>query len=143
MAKAIIEKGSELGVTTPATTTINTMAHRRNEESCLGVSTPANSSDTSNTGNSKVRPNTVISNTMRLRYLVGSRIWVRLGPPILSSQPNAWGNVRNATSDPRANKAIEATMKGIAYFFSLGFNPGVMNRQSSQRSTGEARNSPP
>src|SRR5664280_163199 len=143
MAKAIIEKGSELGVTTPATTTINTMAHRLNEESCLGVSTPANSSDTSSTGNSKVRPKTVISNTMRLRYLVGSRISVRLGPPMLSSQPNAWGNVTNATIDPRRNKAIEATVKGIGYVFSLEFNPCVMNLQSPHRSTGEARTSPP
>ena len=71
MAMAIIEKGSELGVTTPATTTISTMAHRRHEESFFGVSTPAISRETRSTGNSKVSPNTVIRSTMRLRYLVG------------------------------------------------------------------------
>ena len=32
MAMAIIENGSELGVTTPATTTMSTMAHRRHED---------------------------------------------------------------------------------------------------------------
>ena len=34
-------------------------------------------------------------------------------------------------------------MKGMAYFFSLGLSPGVMNRHSSHSRTGEARNSPP
>jgi hypothetical protein len=67
MAMAIIENGSELGVTTPATTTMTTMAHRRHDESFFGVSTPAISSDTKRTGNSKVRPNTVIKSTIKLR----------------------------------------------------------------------------
>src|SRR5665213_1769464 len=118
MAIAIIENGSELGVTTPATTTINTMAHRRQEDSCLGVSTPATCSETSSTGNSKVSPKTVISSTMRLRYLVGSRIWLRLGPPTESKNLRAWGKVTYATRHPTANRVIDATMKGMAYFFS-------------------------
>ena len=36
MAKAIMENGSELGMTTPATTTMTTMAHRRHEELLRG-----------------------------------------------------------------------------------------------------------
>ena len=34
-------------------------------------------------------------------------------------------------------------MKGMAYRFSFGLSPGVMNRHSSHSSTGDARNSPP
>ena len=34
-------------------------------------------------------------------------------------------------------------MNGTAYRFSLAFNPGVMNRQNSQSSTGDERNNPP
>ncbi len=34
-------------------------------------------------------------------------------------------------------------MKGMAYRFSLRLRPGVMNRQNSHKSTGEARNIPP
>src|SRR5665213_743901 len=112
MAMAIIENGSELGVTTPATTTINTMAHRRHEDSCFGVNTPASSNDTSSTGNSKVSPKTVINRTMRLKYLVGSRIWLRLGPPTESKNRRAWGKVMYATRQPTANSRIEAAMKG-------------------------------
>ena len=89
-----MEKGSELGVITPATTTMTMMAHRRHDDSCLGVTTPASSNDTSSTGNSKVRPKMVIISTMRLRYLLGSKIWVRLGPPMWSRKLRAWGKVR-------------------------------------------------
>ncbi len=67
---------------TPATTTMSTMAHRRQDESCLGVTTPASSSETSRTGNSKVNPKMVIIKRIRLRYLRGSRISLRLGPPM-------------------------------------------------------------
>src|ERR1019366_9611059 len=137
-ARAIIEKGSELGVITPATTTMSTMAQRRHEESCLGDSTPAISSDTRSTGNSKVSPKMVIINTMRLRYLVGSRIAVRLGPPMWSRKLRAWGKVRYATRQPRPNRTMDAAMKGMAYFFSLECRPGVMKRHNSQRRTGEA-----
>ena len=66
MASAIIENGSELGVITPATTTMRTMAHRRHEESFRAVSTPATSRETRSTGNWKVMPNTTINSTMRL-----------------------------------------------------------------------------
>ena len=34
-------------------------------------------------------------------------------------------------------------MKGMAYLFSFRLSPGVMNRQNSHSSTGEARTSPP
>jgi hypothetical protein len=52
-----MEKGSELGVKTAATTVMRMTAQRHERRSRAGVTTRASSKDTRTTGNSKVMPN--------------------------------------------------------------------------------------
>jgi hypothetical protein len=62
-----MENGSELGVTTAETITIEVTAHRQECKRRAGVTTRASSSETRTTGNWKVRPNKAIINRINLK----------------------------------------------------------------------------
>ena len=107
------------------------------------VSTRAISRNTRITGNSNESPNArIISETSEMYLSAVSSGW-RSDPPMLSRNFSAGSSVRSATTAPIANSTIDERMNGIAYFFSVGFRPGVMNRHSCQSQTGSARTMPP
>ena len=72
------------------------IAQRRHLESFAGVSTPAISSATSTTGNSKVTPKATISSRISCTYEFGDKMAtiVLLGPLTSKRKRMAWGKVR-------------------------------------------------
>ena len=62
---------------------------------------------------------------------------------MFSRNLRAGWSVSSATTAPIANSTIDARMNGTAYFFSVGFRPGVMKRHSCQSHTGSASTMPP
>src|SRR5215471_36578 len=142
IAIANSEYGSWLGVMTAAKVTMAMIAYRRHFRSCAVEITCASSRNMRITGNSNDSPNATIISETSDRYLSAVNVGVRSETPIFSRKFRAGSRVRNATTAPHANRNIDARTNGIAYFFSFGLRPGVMNRQSSKSQTGSASTMP-